>query len=105
MPLYESFYAGKAGRTEIIAHGTTINTDYYRNQSFYPLTPTQGCLCTREIWSTVNGKRVESDQQKLVDALKVAGGANGYCMVIEIDDQQKPVSINEILPYLKNKTK
>ncbi len=105
LPLYESFYAGKAGRTEIIAHGTTINTDYYRNQSFYPLTPTQGCLCTREIWSTVNGKRVESDQQKLVDALKVAGGANGYCMVIEIDDQQKPVSINEILPYLKNKTK
>jgi hypothetical protein len=46
---------------------------------------------------------MESDQQKLVDAVKKAGGADGYCIVIEIDDQQKPVSVNEILPYLNNK--
>jgi hypothetical protein len=100
-PVYEAYYAGKAGRTEIIAHGTTINTEYYKKQPYYPLTPTQGCLCTKEIWSTVDGKRIESDQQKLVDAVKKAGGADGYCIVIEIDDQQKPVSIKEILPFLK----
>lgn len=100
-PLYESFYAGMAGRTEIIAHGTTVNPEYYKNQPYYPLTPTQGCLCTKEIWSTVDGKRIESDQQKLIDALIKAGGADGYVVVIELDDQQKPVTINDILPYLK----
>jgi hypothetical protein len=36
-----------------------------------------------------------------VDAVKSAGGANGYCVVIEIDDQQKPVSLKDILPFLK----
>ena len=101
MPLYESFFASKAGRTEIIAHGTTVNTEYYKGLPWYPFTPTEGCLCTKEIWSTVDGKRLESDQQKLIDVLKIAGGANGYCIVIEIDDQQRPVSLNDILPYLK----
>jgi hypothetical protein len=37
----------------------------------------------------------------LVTALQKAGGANGYCLVIEIDDEQKPVSLNDILPWLK----
>jgi hypothetical protein len=46
---------------------------------------------------------MQSDQQKLVDVLKAAGGANGYCVVIEIDDQQKPISLAEILPYLNFK--
>ncbi len=100
-PVFEAYYAGKAGRTEIISHGTTVNPEYYKDQNYYPLTPTQGCLCTKEIWSTVDGKRIESDQQKLVDAVKKAGGANGYCVVIEIDDQQKPVSIKDLLPFLK----
>ena len=99
-PVYESYYAGKAGRTEIIAHGTTVNPAYYKGQPYYPLTPTQGCLCTKELWSPTDGKRVESDQQKLVQALQMAGGATGYCIVIELDDQQKPVSIEDILPYL-----
>jgi hypothetical protein len=99
-PIYEAYYAGGAGRTEIIAHGTTVNPEYYKNQPYYPLTPTQGCLCTKEIWSALDGKRMESDQQKLVNAVKAAGGANGYVVVIEIDDQQKPVSLQDILPYL-----
>lgn len=104
-PFYESYYAGMAGRTEIIAHGTTVNPEYYINKPYYPLTPTQGCLCTKEIWSTDDGKRMESDQQKLVNALKTAGGAKGYCVVIEINDEQKPVSLDEILPYLKSENR
>jgi len=100
-PVYESWYAGKAGRTEIISHGTTVDPAYYKNQPYYPLTPTLGCLCTKEIWSLSDGRRLESNQQKLVNAVKKAGGAEGFCLVIEIDDQQKPVSINEILSYLK----
>ncbi len=104
-PAYESYYAGKAGRTEIIAHGTTVDAEYYKGQIYYPHTPTQGCLCTKEIWSDKDGKRIVSDEQKLVDAVKKAGGADGYLIVIEIDDQQKPVTINDILPYIKATTK
>ncbi len=100
--MLESFYAGMAGRTEIIAHGTTVNPEYYSGQVYYPQTPTMGCLCTKEIWSEADGKRLYSDQEKLVNALQMAGGAHGYCVVIEIDDAQKPVSIEEILPWLKN---
>ena len=104
-PLFSTYYASAIGRTEIIAHGTTVDPEYYKGQTYYPYTPTQGCLCTKEIWSDKDGKRIISDQQKLVAAVKKAGGANGYLIVIEIDDQQKPVSINEILPYLKTKNK
>lgn len=100
-PFFEAYYAGKAGRSEIIAHGTTVNPAYYAKQPYYPLTPTQGCLCTKEIWSPADGKRLQSDQQKLVDAVKKAGGANGYYVVIEIDDQQKPVALKDVLPFLK----
>ncbi len=98
---YETYYAGEAGRTDIIAHGSTVNPEYYKHEPYYPITPTEGCLCTEEIWSTINGKRVESDQQLLVDAVKKAGGANGYFVVFDIDDAQKPVSIEEILGFIK----
>jgi len=97
LPLYDSYYAGLAGRSEIIAHGTTIDPNFYVGKPYYPLTPTEGCLCTKEIW---NGKRLESGQQKLVNGLLKAGGANGYCLVIEIDDKKVPVLINDLLPYL-----
>ncbi len=97
LPLFYSYYAGLAGRTEIIAHGTTIDPGFYVNKPYYPLTPSQGCLCTKEIW---DGKRTESDQQKLVNALLKAGGANGYCVVIELDDKQSAVTLKDVLPYL-----
>jgi hypothetical protein len=99
LPLYDSYYAGLAGRSEIIAHGTTIDPNFYSGKPYYPLTPTQGCLCTKEIW---NGKRLESDQQKLINGLLKAGGGNGYCVVIEIDDKHAPVTIKDLLPYLSN---
>jgi hypothetical protein len=100
-PMWQSYYAGKAGRTEIIAHGTTINPRYYLGKTYYPLTPTQGCLCTKEIWDEETGKLLESDQQKLTNAISKAGGPYGYAIVIEIDDKQEPVSIDEIIPFLK----
>lgn len=100
-PFFESYYAGKAGRTEIIAHGTTINPAYYKGEAFYPLTPTLGCLCTTELWSGEDGKRMLSDQQQLVSAVQKAGGANGYYIVIELNDEQRPVTMEDIQPYLK----
>jgi hypothetical protein len=101
VPLLQTYYAGKAGRTEIIAHGTTVNPGYYKTTSFYPLTPTQGCLCTKEIWSETSGKLLESDQQKLADAISKAGGPAGYAIVVNIDDKQEPVTLNEIITFLK----
>ena len=99
-PLYESFYAGKAGRTEIIAHGTTVDPEYYTGKLYYPQTPTMGCLCTKEIWSESDGRRLQSDQQRLVTALQRVGGANGYCVVIEIDDEERPVALSDILSLM-----
>ncbi len=97
-PLQETFYAGMAGRNEIIAHGTTIDPEYYRKKPYYPMTPTEGCLCTKEFW---DGKLIYSDQQKLVNALLAAGGASGYVVVIELDDKNSPVSMDDVGNFLK----
>jgi len=102
---YEAFYetlnASETGRTEIISHGTATDPAFYKDKIYYPYTPTAGCLCTKEIWDAA-GKRIFSDQQKLADAVKKAGGANGYLIVIELNDTQKIISADEILPYLSN---
>ena len=98
-PMYESFFASECGRTEIIAHGTAVDPDFYIAQIYYPYTPTAGCLCTKELWNAA-GKRFVSDQQPLADAVKKAGGPDGYLLVIEINDAQKPISLEEILPLL-----
>lgn len=100
-PIYQSYYAGKAGRNEIIIHGTTVNPAYYAAQPYYPLTPTQGCLTSKEIWNEETGQRQESDQQQLIQAMIKAGGANGYTFVINIDDEQRPVAIYDIVPLIE----
>ena len=97
-PIYECYYAGAVGRTEIIAHGSTINPDYYYGHPYFPHTPSEGCLTTSEIW---NGKRLQSNQQLIINGLLSAGGAHGYCLVIDIDDKNAPVKIEDLLPFLK----
>ena len=94
--LMQTYEAGLMGRTEIIAHGTTINPEYYKGESYYPQTPTMGCLCTREIWSGETGVRLESDQQKLNDAVLRAGGTDGYLIIVALDNQSTPVSAAEL---------
>lgn len=100
-PVYEAYYAGQAGRTAIIAHGTTINQDYYRGQPYFPQTPSQGCLCTHESWSPLTGIRLESDQQKLVNAVHSAGNGTGYTVVIELGNGDTPVRLREVLPAIR----
>lgn len=100
-PIYEAYYAGWAGRYEIIAHGTTVKPVYYHTKPYYPFTPTLGCLCTYEAWDDQTGFRVESDQLKLVQAVEQAGGPDGYVIVINIDDQKMPVHFDELAPLLK----
>ncbi len=99
-PIYEAFYAGKAGRTEIIAHGTTINPDYYKDQIYFPYTPSLGCLTANEIWSEETGELLESDQLRLVNKLKEFNAEKGFFILVEIDDQLKDVTIADLLKYI-----
>lgn len=99
--LYQAYYAGMAGRHEIIAHGTTVIPEYYAGKSYYPFTPTLGCLCTNETWNDSSGLRVTSDQQMLVNAIKKAGGPSGYAIVIDLDDKKEPVSLYEVLSLIR----
>ena len=95
-PMQEAFLAGRAGRTEIIAHGTTIDPDYFQDRPFYPISPTLGCLCAREIWDPATGRLAESDQQRLSDTYVNASGLDGYLFVINLDDVAQPVSRSEV---------
>lgn len=100
-PIFQSYYAGKAGRTEIIIHGSTVNPQYYAGQVYYPLTPTNGCLTSKEYWDEATGVRTQSDQQLLINALIKAGGPRGYAIVIELNNEQRAVSRQDILPLIK----
>ena len=95
-PIYESFVAGKAGRTEIIAHGTTIDPAYFQGRPFHPISPTLGCLCAMEEWDANTGRLISSDQHRLADQFMRAPGIDGYLFVININDTPAPVSPAEI---------
>lgn len=95
-PMLESFQAGRAGRSEIIAHGTTIDPDFFQNKPFHPISPTLGCLCAKEIWDPTTGRLVESDQQLLADSYTKASGRNGYLFVINLDHREEPVKRSEV---------
>jgi hypothetical protein len=101
-PIYEAYNAGKAGRNEIIAHGTTIDPEFYKNKPYYPFTPSLGCLTTKEIWSGENGKLVESGQIKLMNVLSYLESDRGFFIVVNIDDKHSPVTLNEIKDIILN---
>lgn len=101
-PLFGTYYAGKAGRNEIICHGTTIDPAYYKNTSYYPYTPTAGCLATKEFWNEKTGLHQNSDQLLLTKAVKDAGGPSGYLIVIELDNRKTPVIMTDILPFFRS---
>lgn len=103
----EAWSAGHIGRTEIIAHGTTIDPEYFKDKPFYPLTPTMGCLCARELWNPTSGHPLVSEQLGLVNAwLSIPGNgqpasaAKGYLYVINVDDQRRPVSRAEVEAWI-----
>lgn len=95
-PMMEAFQAGRAGRTEIIAHGTTIDPDYFTGKPFHPISPTLGCLCAKEIWDPETGKLKDSDQLLLTETYLRATGRDGYLFVINLDDAGRPVTREEI---------
>lgn len=95
-PMMEAWAAGSIGRTEIIAHGTTIDPEYFKGKPFYPLTPTMGCLCAKELWNPTTGNLLVSEQNNLVNAFLSTPGRQGYLIVVNLDDQRKAVSRTEV---------
>lgn len=83
--LWESYTAGKAGRTEIIAHGTTIDPAFYQGKTYYPHTPSLGCLCSPESWNA-QGERIYSAQQEWMDALQKSRLQPLWLIVAEVSD-------------------
>ncbi len=97
--IYESFYAGKVGRSAVIMHGTTIDPQFYKAETYYPQTPSMGCLCSYEEWNDA-GYRTTSNQQRIVNALTSIGSSSGYVVVIDINNDYKNVDIDEVSPLL-----
>ena len=92
----QTFFAGKLGRSKLVVHGSTDNPKYYNHESYYPLTPTTGCLSSVELWDDTTGKNVRSDQLKLVNMILRSGRRKGFLLVAEIDDKHSPITKNEI---------
>lgn len=84
--LWESYTAGQLGRSEIIAHGTTIPTVYYKNEPYYPLTPSLGCLCSPEHYKR-SGSIKKSIQQQWINRLQKLPTPPSYLLVVEIKDE------------------
>lgn len=96
-PIWEAYEAGRAGRSEIIAHGTTIDPQYFQGQPYHPISPTLGCLCAPEDWDTQTGTLRQSEQLRLAETfLRAAGPSKGYLMVINVDDQRRPMTREDI---------
>ena len=102
--IYESFYAGEIGRSAVIMHGTTIDPEFYKAETYYPQTPSLGCLCSYEAWDST-GYRISSNQQQIVNALNSIGSSNGYVVVIDIDNKKKNVEIDEVQDLLNEMNK
>lgn len=83
--LQQTFWAGKAGRSEIHFHGTTIDPNLYSDKEFYPQTPSMGCLCSNETWDK-DGNLLESSQQKLVNTWLETPNEKGYAYVLELQE-------------------
>lgn len=96
LPAYTTYYAGMAGRSEIVAHGTTINPEFSVGKPWFPLTPSLGCLTALELWEWKTGKRIFSDQKKLINLMKKEKIKKAYWMVVELDDKKSSVGQEDL---------
>jgi hypothetical protein len=96
-PIKEALLAGLAGRDEILAHGNTVNSAYYRGAPYFPAAPSAGCLVAMEYWSKDDGTLVHSDQLALVKAFVSGGMDVGYLVVVELDDQPRSVILADVI--------
>ena len=99
----EAWNAGKIGRTEIIAHGTAIDPEYFKDKPLLPafLRPHWDVYAPKELWNPTSGRWFMREQFNLVSAFQSTPGNKGYLYVINIDDQQKAVSREEAEALVK----
>lgn len=83
--LWQSYEAGKIGRSEIIAHGTTIDPVFYKKKKYFPCTPSLGCLCSPETWNDY-GERTYSAQSDWIKVLLALKSQPVYIIVSEVKD-------------------
>lgn len=101
-PIREAWWAGQAGRYDILAHGTAIDPAPWLDTAFAGQTPSHGCLTCDEKWDPATGRRATSEQARLNEAFRRAGGAPGYLVLVEIDDLPRPISLDDVARLLRN---
>jgi len=99
-PMQEAWLAGLAGRDEMLAHGTAVDPTPYRGQSYFPGTPTDGCLMAQEVWSPT-GQLLRSDQLALARAFTRGGQDRGHLVVVELDDQPRAVTLQDVIDAVR----
>lgn len=115
-PVREAWLAGRAGRSEMLSHGTCIDPEYYTGDPWYPNTPSLGCMTSKEMWDAQTGRALMSDQLSLVHAFTAAAAnrnpappqlgdavppqPQGYLVVVELDDARRPVTLGDVLVEL-----
>ncbi len=100
-PFQEAYLAGRAGRDEMIIHGTTINSNNYSGRSFYPGTPSAGCLVVMETWDADTGQMTQSNQLRLLKAFTKDGFDRGYLVVVELDSEPRAVALSDLASELE----
>ncbi|CAM4134784.1 hypothetical protein [Roseateles saccharophilus] len=86
-PIKEAWLAGRAGRDELLIHGTTLNPAYYAGSAYFPGTPQQGCLISNEDWDAATGRLLASRQLALAQVYAAASpraDLAGYLLVVEV---------------------
>lgn len=86
-PIQEAWLAGRAGRDDLLIHGTTINPAYYAGTRYFPGTPQQGCMISNEDWDAATGRLLASRQLTLAQAYAAAStraDLAGYLVVVEV---------------------
>lgn len=86
-PIKEAWLAGRAGRDDLLIHGTTINPAYYAGTRYHPGTPQQGCMISSEDWDAATGRLLGSRQLTLAQAYAGAAARPdlaGYLVVVEL---------------------
>jgi hypothetical protein len=86
-PIKEAWLAGRAGRDELLVHGTTINPAYYAGARYFPGTPQQGCMISNETWDPATGRLLASRHLTLAQTYAAASPRDdlaGYLIVVEL---------------------
>ena len=86
-PIQEAWLAGRAGRDDLLIHGTTLNPAYYAGSRYFPGTPQQGCIISSEDWDAASGRLLASRQLTLAQAYAAASpraDLAGYLVVVEV---------------------